>query len=192
MYGFSCVSSYFSFYPRDVTLAKHISVRYKSSSSIETAVRIALVLAQMPFLHCVVKEYRVPSKICKSWSDLREIHRVDVFGPSLERVWMSRSKAKGQGHEGQKTRLTLLSPPAAHEWYVLAANSVQKQQTIPFRPFQRLISGACMRCMHAKTSLAPILLFFAAARRWSQVLSTEFDQRPTPVYHSKRPLLFTT
>jgi len=26
------------------------------------------------------------------WTELRQIHREDVFGPSLGRVWMSRSK----------------------------------------------------------------------------------------------------
>jgi len=33
---------------------------------------------------------------------LRQIHREDVFGPSLGWVWRSRSKVKGQGHQGQK------------------------------------------------------------------------------------------
>jgi len=28
------------------------------------------------------------------WTDLRQIHREDVFGPSLGRVWMSWSKIK--------------------------------------------------------------------------------------------------
>jgi len=35
---------------------------------------------------------------------MRQIHNEDVFGPSLSRVWMSRSKVKGQGHQGQKTQ----------------------------------------------------------------------------------------
>jgi len=37
------------------------------------------------------------------WMDLGQIHRKDVFGPSLEPVWMSRSKVKSQGNHGQKT-----------------------------------------------------------------------------------------
>jgi len=37
------------------------------------------------------------------WTDLCQIHREDMFGPSLRRVWMSRSKVKSQGHQGQKT-----------------------------------------------------------------------------------------
>jgi len=47
---------------------------------------------------------------------------------------MSRSKVKGQGQQGQKTRLALLSHPAAYECYALAANSTQQQRTAPFRP----------------------------------------------------------
>jgi len=38
-----------------------------------------------------------------SGTDLRQIHNEDVFGSSLELVWMSRLKVKGQGHQGQKT-----------------------------------------------------------------------------------------
>ena len=37
------------------------------------------------------------------WTDLRQIHREDVFGPSLGWVWMSGSNVKGQGHQGRKT-----------------------------------------------------------------------------------------
>ena len=36
------------------------------------------------------------------WTDLRHIHTEDACGPSLGRVWRSRSKLKGQGHQGQK------------------------------------------------------------------------------------------
>jgi len=36
-------------------------------------------------------------------TDLRQIHTEDVFGPSLGGVWMSRSKVKCQGQQGQKT-----------------------------------------------------------------------------------------
>ena len=37
------------------------------------------------------------------WADLHQIHTEDVFEPSLRRVWRSRSKVKGQGHQGPKT-----------------------------------------------------------------------------------------
>jgi len=43
------------------------------------------------------------------WTDMRQIHREDVFGPSLGRLWMSRSKVKGQGHYGQKRYFSALS-----------------------------------------------------------------------------------
>jgi len=32
------------------------------------------------------------------WTDLRQIHKEDMFGPSLGQVWRSRSEVKGQGH----------------------------------------------------------------------------------------------
>jgi len=57
-------------------------------------------------------------------TDLRQIHRKDVLGPSLGRLWMSRSKIKGQGHQRQKTGCALPSPPTATEWIALAANNV--------------------------------------------------------------------
>jgi len=42
---------------------------------------------------------------------MRQIHKEYVFGLSLGGAWMSRSKVKGQGHQRQKTRCALLSPP---------------------------------------------------------------------------------
>jgi len=36
------------------------------------------------------------------WTDLRQIRTENMFGPSLGRVWRSRSKVKGQGHQGKK------------------------------------------------------------------------------------------
>ena len=39
------------------------------------------------------------SGIADRWTDLRQIHMEDVFGPLLLRFWMSRSKVKGQGHQ---------------------------------------------------------------------------------------------
>jgi len=44
------------------------------------------------------------------WTDLRQIHREDTFGPLLGRVWMSRSKVKGQDHQGQKNEKLLSHP----------------------------------------------------------------------------------
>ena len=71
---------------------------------------------------------------------------------------MSRSKVKGKGHQGQKTRCALPSPPAATEWNTLAANNVTQQQTGPFRRCG-VISAACVRSMFGKTSLD---LFFSS------------------------------
>ena len=43
--------------------------------------------------------------------DLRQIHTEDMLGPSLRWVWISRSKVKGQGYQGQKTCSALRTPP---------------------------------------------------------------------------------
>ena len=43
--------------------------------------------------------------------DLCQIRTEHVFGPSLRQVEMSRSKVKGQGYQGQKTRCALTTPP---------------------------------------------------------------------------------
>jgi len=73
---------------------------------------------------------------------------------------MSRSNVKGQGHQGQKMRYALPSPPAATEWNALTENSVTHQQTGPFRRCRAVISAACVRPMFGKTSLAQVLFFF--------------------------------
>ena len=65
--------------------------------------------------------------------DLRQIHTEDVFDSLLGPVLMSRSKIKGQGHQGQKCAVHSHYPPAATEWNALAANSVIQQHTGPFR-----------------------------------------------------------
>jgi len=81
-----------------------------------------------------------------SWTDLHQIHREDMFGPSLGQVWMSKVK----GHQGQKTHCALLSPPpqAATEWNALAANNVIQQQTWPVhRCGEGVISAALIRSM---------------------------------------------
>jgi len=49
------------------------------------------------------------------WTDFRQIHTEDEFGPSLGWVW--RSKVKGQGHQRQKHH---------------------------FRPFRRPVCGLCL------------------------------------------------
>jgi len=48
------------------------------------------------------------------WTDLRQIYSEDVFGPSLRRVWMPRSKDKGQGHQGQKRKTAESYPLTIH------------------------------------------------------------------------------
>jgi len=75
-------------------------------------------------------------------------------------------ECQGQGHQGQKMSCALMSPPAAYEWYALAATIVKQQRTWPFHRCRGVISGACMWFMFCKTSLA--LGFVARTiERWS-------------------------
>jgi len=92
------------------------------------------------------------------WTDLREIHREDVFGPLLGRVWMSRSKIKVirnkkhavHSHYPQQRRngtSWLQTTSCSSRWHhSVAAGGV--------------ISVACMRFMFGKTSLALVLICF--------------------------------
>jgi len=63
-------------------------------------------------------------------------------------------KGQGQGHQGQKTYLALLTPQGAYEWYALAANSVQQQRMGSFRGCQGVFSGACMQCKFGESPFA--------------------------------------
>jgi len=81
---------------------------------------LALSVTVFFFLFCLrINISGTAERICA------KIHVEDVFGPSLGRVWKSRSKVKGQGHQGQKTRCacTLI-------------NDVPQQRTAPFRRCQ--------------------------------------------------------
>jgi len=51
------------------------------------------------------------------WTDLHQIHKEDVFGPSPGQIWRSRSKVKGQGHQAQKTAFLALL--VACVWFML-------------------------------------------------------------------------
>jgi len=81
---------------------------------------------------------------------VHQIHMEDVFGPSLGRVGMSRSKVKGQGQQGgTKTPCALTTPPPTTEWNALAANNVTHSLTLPRDDFAGLralawsTSGLC-------------------------------------------------
>jgi len=73
-------------------------------------------------------------------------------------------KSKVKVTRDKKTHLALTSPLVAYEWYALAANNVRQQRTAPFRPCQGVISGACVRCMFGKTSLALVFFFLNFGR----------------------------
>jgi len=60
-------------------------------------------LRQVLFLALCVTFCLCMKYLGNRWTDLHQIPKEDVFGPSLGWVWMSRSKGKAQGHQGQKT-----------------------------------------------------------------------------------------
>jgi len=66
--------------------------------------RRVLFLAPSVCVFCLCMKY-----LGNGWTNLRQIHKEGVFGPSLGRVWRSRSNVKGQGHQGQKNAFSTLS-----------------------------------------------------------------------------------
>jgi len=89
-----------------------------------------------------------------SWMDLHQIHREDVFVPSLGWVWMSRSKVKALGHQDKNVQCT----PAATEWNMLTANNVMQQQMGPFCHFRGCDFGDLRAVYVWWTSLAIVVL----------------------------------
>jgi len=87
--------------------------------------------------------------------------RQDMFGPSLGRVWMSRSKSKVKVTRDKEHAVHSHHPPAATEWNTLAANNVTHEQKGPFCRCRRVISAACVRSMFGKISL-PLYVSFRA------------------------------
>jgi len=84
------------------------------------------------------------------WTDLRQIHSKYVCKPSLGRVWMSMSKVKGQGHQGQKR--------AENSHYP------RQRRNGPICCMQRVTMhcqrGTCVRFMFGKTYLALVFCLF--------------------------------
>jgi len=74
------------------------------------------------------------------WTDLRQIHREDVFDSQLGRLWMSRSKVKVTM---DKNVLSTPITPATTEWNALATNDVTQRQTVPSRRSRGLFWRPC-------------------------------------------------
>jgi len=89
----------------------------------------------------IVCDFLCTKYLRNHWTDLCQIHRNDVFGPSLGQVWMSRSRLPGTKKQGQSI------PRESLNWY--ATNSHGK------RAWSLL--AACMQFMFGKTSLASSL-----------------------------------
>jgi len=108
------------FFARAVLFASH-NVIFTARSELRKVLFLALSVIFV-CLVCLWIKY-----LENRWTDLRQIHREDVFHPSLGWVWMSKSKVKGHGHQQQ------ISSPLKMSCNALAANNVTQQQTGPFR-----------------------------------------------------------
>jgi len=89
------------------------------------------------------------------WTDLRQIHREDVFCLSLGGVWMSRSKVKGQGHQGQ------ISSPLKMRCNALAemtSTSIRWDHSVAAGN-DRSAQCGCVRFMFGKISLALVKIY---------------------------------
>jgi len=83
------------------------------------------------------------------WTDLRQIHREDVFGPSLGRVWMSRSNVK----------VTRDKKRAVHSYHPRQRRNGTRSLQITSCCSRQDRSAACARFMFGKTTLAPVYIF---------------------------------
>jgi len=93
------------------------------------------------------------------WTDLRQIQRVDVFGPSLGGVWMPRSKVYGQGHQGQKRAVHSNHPRqrrnGTRSLQMTSRNSRRDHSVAAGVWFRGPVCG-----LFGKTSLAVVLVLF--------------------------------
>jgi len=76
--------------------------------------------------------------------DLRQIHTEEVFDPLLRQVWMSRSKVKCQGQQGQKTFCDLQHPQHRLNRMRSLQKRSRKQQMRRFHHCQGVTSPTCM------------------------------------------------
>jgi len=74
------------------------------------------------------------------WTDLRQIHTEDVFGPSLGRVWRS-IKVKGQGHQVQKRQFSALSVACMR--FVFGKTSLPLVIRLEAVGFSRILETLC-------------------------------------------------
>ena len=87
----NCVVSWFNlkrFIVSYCCLAKIFTARTELRKILFLALRVTFYL-----FVCLCMKY-----LWNRWTHFHQIHRDDVFHPSLGQVWMSRSKVKGQGH----------------------------------------------------------------------------------------------
>ena len=63
-------------------------------NSSENVITARSELRKVLFLALSVAFYFCMKHLWNRWTDLRQIHREDMFGPSLRRIWMWESKVK--------------------------------------------------------------------------------------------------
>jgi len=104
------------------------------------------------------------------WTDLRQIHTEDVFGPSLQWVWRSRSKVRDK-----KTAFSALS--VACTWFMFSKTSLASSfihvshhvwHTAATRPVscQKSRFLACVPCPVIILAGTPVVLFSSVTSCW--------------------------
>ena len=84
-----CVIVFYCLLPHSVNYGK-LCFWHRQSAVFTACSELCKVLFFALWLFCLRMKY-----LGSRWMDLRQIHRVDIFSPSLGRVWMSTSKVKG-------------------------------------------------------------------------------------------------
>ena len=144
------------------------------SSFVITVLFLALSAIIFLFCFCLRVKY-----LRNGWTDLCQIHREDVFGSSLRRVWMSSVNFKGQ--RSRRTKDALCSAITPQQWWngmcslQMSPCSSGRHHSVAARGGVILV--ACVLFMFHKKSLA--LVFFSFL-----VLCTRLSCYPLSCYPS--------
>jgi len=107
------------------------------------------------FLFFFVCESNISGNRC---TDLRQIHREDVFHPSLGRIWMWRSKVKVT--RDKNALHCALPSPLSHDGMERARYKCHAPADDTIPSLSGMISAACVWSIFGKTFLAAVWDFF--------------------------------
>jgi len=121
-----------------ILLTKGLREQYLLNSLLPHAVkcgRFCFCRRQSVFFVCVRNISETAGRICSKFT-------LKTFGPSRGRVWTSRSKVKGQGHQGQTTAFSALSAASACMWFMFLKTSLASSLFFVFYCF--LSANSCL------------------------------------------------